>query len=214
MARTRILLVDDQSIILDGLEALIQQEQAFEVIGRASNGREAIDKTEELKPDVVLMDISMPEVDGIEATREIRASRKLKKTDVKILVLSMYNNREYVNEMLEAGANGYVLKNTRREELRDAILTVASGNRYLADEVQRTIDETNHKRAEGDPVQFLTRREKQIVQLISKDMSNQQIADELHLSPQTIETHRKNIFHKLDLHSTAALVKYAVERGW
>lgn len=215
MEPIKILLTDDQSIILDGLEALIQQDADFAVVGRAGNGREALELAENLQPDIVLMDISMPVMDGIEATRAIKASKKLRKHKVRVLVLSMYNNREFVNELLDAGASGYVLKNTGREELREALLTVASDQRYLARPVQATLEEVNNIRNNGgDPGHALTRREKQIVKLIVADKSNHEIADELSLSPATIETHRKNIFNKLGIHSTAALVKYAMERGW
>ena len=212
MDTSKILLVDDQTIILDGLQALISQDESFEVIGRARNGREAIEKTAELKPDLVLMDISMPEMDGIEATKALMKKNK----HVKVLVLSMYNNKEFVNELLDAGASGYVLKNTGREELREALLTVASGHRYLARPVQATLDATNgtDERDDGDAFHALTRREKEIIRLIVKDRSTKEIADDLCLSEATVETHRKNIYHKLKIHNAGSLVKYAMERGW
>lgn len=214
MQPTKILLVDDQSIILDGLEALIQQNDDFLVVGRAGNGREAIAQVAALQPDIVLMDISMPEMDGIDATRELKSSKKTK--HVKVLILSMYNNREFVNELLDAGASGYVLKNTGREELREALLTVASGHRYLAGAVQETLDNGDRfkRREETDSYHSLTRREKEVIRLIVAEKTTLEIADELHLSTATVETHRKNILHKLDLRSAAGLVKYAMERGW
>ncbi len=205
----RLLLADDQNIILDGLQALIQQDP-----GRANNGKEAVEQALKLRPDVVLMDINMPEMDGIEATKALKA---LKKTaDIKVLVLSMYNNKDFVNELLNAGASGYVLKNTNREELREALLTVAGGHRYLAKPVQETLDEEERfrQRNGSDAPHSLTKREKEIICHIVADKTSQQIAEELFLSPATVETHRKNIFSKLDIRSTAGLVKYAMERGW
>lgn len=213
MSITRILIVDDQSIILDGLEALISQNDDFVVCGRASNGREALEKARELKPDVVLMDISMPEMDGIEATNAVK--KALKETHV--LVLSMYNNPEFVYELMDAGASGYVLKNTGRHELREAIITVAAGQRYLARPVQEMLDQRRRERPERDVqdgYHALTKREKQIIRLIVAQKSTQEIADMLFLSPATVETHRKNICHKLDTHTTAGIVRYAMERGW
>ena len=213
MPAIRILLVDDQSIILDGLEALIAQNDDFVVCGRASNGLEAIEKVKALGPDVVLMDINMPEMDGIEATKKVK---KLPKSP-QVLVLSMYNNVDFVREMMDAGASGYVLKNTGRIELREAILTVAAGHRYLAKPVQDTLDASYVLAAEKAEVgcyHSLTKREKEIVKLIVGEKSSQQIADLLFLSPQTVETHRKNILHKLNIHTTAGIVRYAMERGW
>lgn len=214
MTPIKILLVDDQNIILDGLQSLLEQDADFHVVGRANNGLQAVERTEALQPDVVLMDISMPEMDGIEATKALKEKRKTR--DVKVLVLSMYALKEFVSELLDAGASGYVLKNTTREELREALHTVANGQRYLARPVQEVMDNPDRfkPRAEGDVFHALTRREKQIVKLIVAEKSNQEIADELNLSTTTVETHRKNIFHKLDIRNAAGLVKYAMERGW
>jgi DNA-binding NarL/FixJ family response regulator len=213
MPAIRILLVDDQSIILDGLEALIAQNDDFVVCGRANNGREALEKTKELKPDVVLMDINMPEMDGIEATKQIKRSAD----SPEILVLSMYNNVEFVREMLDAGASGYVLKNTGRVELREAILAVASKQRYLAKPVQDILDASyavSAARPEGEGYSSLTKREKEIVKLIVDMKTSSEMAEILGLSAATIDTHRKNILHKLNIHSTAGVVRYGMERGW
>jgi DNA-binding NarL/FixJ family response regulator len=213
MDTIRILLVDDQSIILDGLEALIAQNDRFAVCGRANNGREAVQLALEQKPDVVLMDISMPEMDGIEATREVK--KRLKQTHV--LMLTMYNNADFVRELLDAGASGYLLKNTGRAELWEAILTVVTGQRYLAKPVQDMLNARNAELAEqGSEPDFhaLTKREKQIAKLLVEGATSQDIADKLFLSTSTIETHRKNIHHKLGVHSTAGIVRYAMERGW
>ncbi|MBK7285986.1 MAG: response regulator transcription factor [Flavobacteriales bacterium] len=137
-----LLLADDQSIILDGLEALLQHDPDVHVVGRASNGLEAVERAKELQPDVVLMDISMPKMDGIEATRELMKCC----TSTRVLMLTMYGNKEFVNEMLEAGASGFLLKNVGKEELRTALRTVAAGQQYIAKEVQRMLEDPTTSR--------------------------------------------------------------------
>ncbi|MCC7502279.1 MAG: response regulator transcription factor [Flavobacteriales bacterium] len=209
----KVLIVDDQSIIRDGLEAILSQDPELVVCGRASNGLEALKLCKEHRPDVVLMDISMPEMDGIEATKAIRKRWK----GTQVLVLSMYNNHEFVNELLDAGAAGYVLKNTGRQELKEAITAVASGQRYLAKLVQVTLAESQRAKQGsdgGEHYHALTKREKEIVKLIVKGLTTMEIAEQLGLSTSTVDTHRKNIFHKLDIRNAAGLVKYAMERGW
>ncbi len=211
VAPITVLLVDDQAIMLDGLEALLSRDPGLSVVGRAGNGKEAVASVAALDPDVVLMDISMPEMDGIEATRRIK---KLSGTS-RVLVLSMYNNKEFVRELMAAGASGYLLKNAGHEELHQAIRSVAEGRTYLAAEVRKALEEGNvqlrHSVAHG--YQALTKREKEIISLIANGRSSQEIAEQLFLSIDTVNTHRKNILHKLDLTNTASLVKYSVERG-
>lgn len=211
-APIRILIVDDQSIVLDGLEALLSQDPELDIVGRANNGSEAVELAISQEPDVVLMDISMPEMDGIEATKSIL--KKLKST--RVLVLSMYNHAEMVNELISEGTSGYVLKNTGKEELKEAILTVASGNTYLGEAVRKSLEKGKEKLKEMGELQFrgLSKREKQITQMIVQEKTSQQIADELFLSLQTVETHRRNVLNKLGLKNTAGLVRYAIERGW
>ncbi|MFZ1687597.1 MAG: response regulator transcription factor [Flavobacteriales bacterium] len=213
MASTNILLVDDQGIILDGLEAMLTQYDDLVICGRATNGRMAVEMTRNLNPDVVLMDINMPEMDGIEATRTILKHRP----STHVLILSMYNNVEFIHELMDAGACGYVLKNTDRTELYNAIQLATSGRRYLAPGVQATLDADQRPLAkvrEGFAYAALTKREKEVVKLIMAELTAQQIADRLFLSKDTVDTHRKNIFSKLDIHTTAGIVKYAMERGW
>lgn len=209
-----ILLVDDHHLVLDGMRALLSQEPDFQVVGEARNGREAVEKATALRPHIVIMDISMPEMDGIEATQLICGNKSLKGTNV--MVLSMYSNREFINELMEAGAKGYLLKNTGRAELREAIHTVSAGQRYLCKPVQETMDAPvkSRSRKEGEGFVPITKREKEIIRLLLAEKNSHEIADALHLSPATVETHRKNILHKLDMHSTAGLVRYAMERGW
>jgi two-component system, NarL family, nitrate/nitrite response regulator NarL len=214
MEMINILLVDDHHLVLDGMRALLSQEPDFKVVGEARNGREAVEKANELKPHIVIMDISMPEMDGIEATQLICSNKALQGTFV--MVLSMYSNREFITELLDAGARGYLLKNTGRAELREAIYAVGSGQRYLCKPVQETMDAPfrSHSRKEGEGFVPITKREKQIIKMLLAEKNTHEIASALHLSPSTVETHRKNILHKLDMHSTAGLVRYAMERGW
>jgi two-component system nitrate/nitrite response regulator NarL len=209
MVPIRLLIVDDQSIFLDGLEALLTQDPELHIVGRANNGVEAVRKARELVPHVVLMDISMPEMDGIDATRAMIKANK----NVRVLVLSMYNNRDFVNELLDAGAHGYLLKNTGKEELREAIRTVAQGGRYLARAVEPLVGPSGDGSA-AEPHASLTKREKEIIHMVVQEMTTQEIAERLSLSAQTVDTHRKNIMHKLNVRNTAGLVKYALERGW
>lgn len=212
--RVRLLLVDDHRMVIDGLRAILDQEPLFEIIGDAANGQEAFDLTKELRPHVVIMDISMPVMDGVEATRLIR--KELKKISPAILVLSMYGDKGSVDELMAAGANGYVLKNTGREELREAIITVHDGGRYFAKHVQEIMDQAHTSgggEAQQKPV-ILSKREKDVVKLLAADKTIAEVADLLHLSPSTVETHRKNVYHKLGIHSASGLVKRAMERGW
>ena len=210
MPITRILLVDDQSIILDGLTALLQGELDLQVVGTARNGSEAIQSVMQLQPDVVVMDLSMPPgMDGIEATQVIKHNWP----QVRVLVLSMYHLADMVNEVMDAGASGYVLKNTDRKEFCEALRAVALGQRYLAKEILETLNQAPPN-TNGHEGPLLTRREKEIIKLVAQLQTTQQISDALSLSYSTVETHRKNIMHKLALKNPAGLVRYALERGW
>lgn len=207
-----ILLADDQSIILDGLEALLGNDPELKVLGRAVNGREAVEKVKELRPDLVLMDISMPVMDGIEATRELKKCCP----EARVLVLSMYDHPDIVREIVECGASGYVLKNASKEDLSLALRMVASGGRYLGREVRETLEKDDRFRDRADTIgnNVLSKREREVVQLICMEYSTQEIADKLFISVQTVDTHRKNIMHKLAVKNAAGVVKYAMERGW
>ncbi len=210
MAPITILLVDDQRIILDGLTALLDHDDRFRLVGLAMNGREALVVAREQRPDVVILDINMPVLDGIEAARELRAWRP----DQRILMLSMYANTEFVNELLDAGVSGYILKNAGRKELCLAIERVAAGLRHLSEEVTSIMDPPERSRAGGSAASSPTKREKEIIRMIVNERSTAQIAESLGLSPATVETHRKNILHKLGFHNATGLVRYALERGW
>ncbi len=210
MAPITLLLVDDQRIILDGLTALLDNDVRFRIVGRAMNGREALVLARDERPDVIILDISMPVMDGIEAARELRAWRP----EQKILMLSMYANSEFVNELLDAGVSGYLLKNAGRKELCLAIERVAAGLRHLSEEVTSIMDPPVRSRAGVGTAPGPTKREKEIIRMIANERSTLQIAESLGLSPATVETHRKNILHKLGFHNATGLVRYALERGW
>lgn len=207
-----LLLVDDQTMFLDGIESLLERIPAVTIVGKAHNGQDAVILATELKPDVVLMDINMPYMDGIEASKRIRKASP----GTRVVVLSMYGHREFVLELLNSGVGGYLLKSTGKAELEQAIMTVAEGGQYIAQELRElaaTADRHNHR--EGETIYGpLTKREVDVVKLIMMERTSQEIADMLFLSANTVETHRRNILHKLDCRNIAGLVKYAMERGW
>jgi DNA-binding NarL/FixJ family response regulator len=209
---TTLLLVDDQSIFMDGMESLLERMPEMRVVGKAHNGKDAVELATEHKPHIVLMDINMPGMDGIEASKRIRKACP----GTRIVVLSMYGHREFVLELLDSGVDGYLLKTTGKEELMEALRTVADGKRYIARELRALAAQADrHADREGETKYGpLTSREVDVVRLILRERTTQEIAEALFLSVPTVETHRKNIFHKLDCRNIAGLVKYAVERGW
>ncbi|MBS1940402.1 MAG: response regulator transcription factor [Bacteroidetes bacterium] len=207
-----IVIADDQAIILDGLSALLGSDPEVRIVGRASNGAEAVEKAKELKPDVVLMDISMPEMDGIEATKALHKCC----SGVRVLVLSMYDHPDLVREIFESGASGYILKNVPKEELSLALRMVVAGEQYIGQQVKHMLakDDRFRDRAGGIGQTVLSKREREVVQLICMEFNTQEIAEKLFISAQTVDTHRKNIMSKLDVKNAAGVVKYAMERGW
>jgi len=208
----RLVLVDDQGIILEGLTALLDGDAAFEVVGTASSGEHAVKVVLRTEPDAVVMDISMPPgMSGIEATREI----KRRMPSVGILMLSMFHKADLIEEALAAGASGYLLKNTSRKLLKEALIAVAAGDRFLSQEAQDELNAAKAQKGEGSQLNgHLTKRERVILRLAALQRTNHEIAAELGLSVLTVETHRKNIHHKLGIHGTAGLLKYAIDRGW
>ena len=211
MEKIRVLLVDDHAILREGIKALLEKQGNIEVVAEAGDGREAIPKAIQLRPDVVVLDISMPLMDGLEATRQI----KMETPNVKILVLTMHDDEEYFLQLLRAGASGYVTKKAVGKDLVSAIEAVYKGESFFCPSMAKSLLANYLKLAEGSEYvgrDGLTPREREIVKLIAEGYTNQQIADILHRSVKTIESHRANILRKLGIHDTIELVKYAVRR--
>jgi len=209
--KIKVLLADDHKIFRDGLRTLIEKE-GMEVVGEAENGRKAIKQTEKLVPNVIVMDVSMPDMNGIEATRKIIAGAP----GVKVIALSMHSDRRFVLGMLEAGASGYLLKDCAFGELATAINQVLTGNTYLSPQIADVVvkgylNKGADAAASGGAV--LTSREREILQLIAEGLTAKEIAAHVFLSIKTIETHRRNIMQKLNMKSTADLTKYAIREG-
>ena len=216
MEKIRILLADDHALVRSGLMALLEPNKDILVIGEAEDGEEAIRKTKELKPDVVVIDLSMPKISGIEAAKIITKECP----EVRILVLTMHENEEYVYQIFRSGANGYILKNANRNEITTAIRAVAKGERFFSPRVSEIMVEGYLRKAEerekgtdSSDIE-LTTRESQVLSLISEGFNNQQIADKLFISPRTVDTHRTNIMQKLDIHDAVTLLKYALDHGF
>ena len=203
----KVLLVDDHAVMREGLAALLSGA-GIDVIGTASNGREAVHLARELTPDVVVMDISMPDLNGIEAARQIR----VRAPSVRVVMLSMHANREHVHQALAAGADGYVLKESAAAEVATAVRAVAAGRRYLSPSIEAAMLEAGGSAARG-PVESLSTRERQVLQLVVEGGSSAEIARTVHLSPKTVETYRSRLMKKLGVHDVTALVKFAVQHG-
>jgi two-component system response regulator NreC len=211
--RKRIVIAEDHTILREGLKALLSSSPEIQIAGEAADGREAVRLALELKPDMLLMDLSMPRMSGMEAIREIRKQVP----GIRILVLTVHKSEEYVLAALQAGADGYILKDATRAELLMAIETVLSGKHYLTPEVSGKVIEGYLEGKKGvrtdSSWDSLTLREKEILKLIAEGYKNKQIAEFLCISPKTVEKHRDNLIKKLDLHNIAALTAYAMERG-
>jgi DNA-binding NarL/FixJ family response regulator len=207
----RILLVDDHKIIRAGLRNLIHNHNNMEIVGETDTGRTALKLAQKLAPDIIIMDISMPDMNGIDATRKI----KTEIPNVKIIALSMHSDRKFVSGMIKAGASGYVLKDCAFDELVDAIKTTMTNHTYLSPAITDIVlEDYKHKYSEdGTEDHSLTNREREIVQLFAEGMSTKEIAYKLAVSAKTVETHRLNIMSKLKISSIAELTKYAIREG-
>ena len=213
MAEIRILIVDDHEMVRNGLSVMMEREEDFTVVGEAQNGKEAVEMVSELRPDVVLMDLRMPEMDGVEAMRQIRA----KQDDVKFLVLTTYDTDEYIFDAIQAGAKGYLLKDASREELFRAVRTVNRGESLIEPAVvSRVLDrltELSRRAAQGPDHLALSEREVEVLQLMARGSANKQIAGDLSITESTVKTHVANIFQKLEVsHRTEAVTK-AMSQG-
>jgi DNA-binding NarL/FixJ family response regulator len=208
----RILLVDDHQMLLDGLRSILESEESVEIVGEARDGSAAIEMVQTLVPDLIIMDIGMRGMNGMEATRQIKAANP----SVKIVALSTYSEKRYVLSMLEAGASGYVLKTSASDEMRRAVRAVAAGGHYLSSDIAGlVIDAHLHPGVKGSDAVYsvLGAREREVLQLLAEGHKSSEIARRLHLAPSTVETHRRNIMRKLDLHSIVELTKYAIREG-
>lgn len=213
MDKIRVLIADDHNIVREGIRMILATCEYIEVVGEAADGHETITQTEELHPDVVLMDIAMPGLGGLEATLEI--VKHYPKS--KVLVLTQYDDREYIHRFLRAGVAGYVLKKTIGRDLIAAIRTVASGKSYLDPAISETVIrgfvESQEKNQNEDLYERLTDREKMVLKLIAEGYTSRQIADTLVLSIKTVMTHRANVMEKIGLHNRADLIRYAIRKG-
>jgi two-component system, NarL family, response regulator NreC len=215
MNKIRILLADDHPMIRSGLIKLLESYKEFVVVGEAGNGEEAVKLAKKLEPDVVIVDISMPKLSGIEATKLIRKNNPASK----VLVLTMHDNEEYVYQIIKCGAGGYLLKNTSKEDLAAAIQAVATGGHFFSPRVSEIMVDAYLRKAEERENPFahthdnpLTNREQEILSYIAEGMNNTQIAEKLFISARTVDTHRTNIMQKLDIHDAAKLVRYAIRK--
>lgn len=207
-----ILIADDHQIVIDGLKNILTNVSGIRVAATAGNGKEAIEICTSLKIDVILMDIDMPEMDGIEATKRL----KQKFSGIKILVLSMHNEKGIIQEVINAGADGYLLKNTNQTELIGAIKKVCSGEKYFSSDVTLTLinnSASNQTENNKHLVSNLTEREIEIIQLIAEGLSNKEIGDKLFISHRTVDTHRTNIMKKIDVHNVAGLIRFAINNN-
>jgi DNA-binding NarL/FixJ family response regulator len=206
----RILLADDHDVVRRGLIALLASRPDYQVVGEASNGREAVALAVKLKPNVVTMDLSMPELNGLEATRQIR--KEVPETEV--LVFSIYESEQFVRDLLAAGARGYVLKSDVGEQLLEAIEKVGKHKPYLTSPVaERVLDGFLKSAVDGSTAEILTPREREIVQLLAEAFANKEIANKLSISVKTVETHRASIMRKLGINSIVDLVHYAIRNN-
>lgn len=212
MQATRILIADDHTLVREGIVSMLSRFEDINVVGEASNGKEAIEKVNDLRPEIVLMDISMPGLGGLEATLEIRKVHP----EVKILILTQYDDKEYVSRFLKAGVSGYILKKALGMELLTAIRAVARGESYLHPSIAGSVIDrfvSKKKDHRDDVLDKLTSRETQILKLLAEGNSHKEIATTLGISVKTVISHQTNISDKLDIHSRAGLIKFAIRSG-
>jgi two-component system response regulator NreC len=213
MGQLRILLADDHTVVRQGLRKVLEERSDWVVVAEAGNGRDAVKQAEELKPDVAILDVAMPLLNGIEATRQIVK----RSPTTRVLVLTMHSDEAYVNQILKAGATGYLLKDSADVDLIEAVAAASQGKSFFSPAVARLMadDYVRQLADKGitDRYESLSEREREIFQLIAEGKANKEIAHILSISPSTVETHRARIMEKLDLHSAAEIVLYAVRRG-
>jgi len=202
----KVFIADDHQMFIDGIKALLQNVNTIEITGEATNGKQVLEQLERIKPDIILIDIGMPELNGIETTSIITQ----KYPSVKVIALTMYDDSIRISKMLKAGVKGYLIKNTSKNEILEAIQSVSEGGSYYPDKL---IPQRYHRAKSINPFADITEREIEIIKLIVKSMTNKEIAEALSISELTVNTHRKNAMRKLDIKNTAALVKFAIENN-
>ena len=213
MKKVKLLVADDHKIFRQGIKKLLEEEPDLQVVGEAADGRETIKKATELKPDVILMDIAMANLNGLEATKQIKKVLP----DVKVIMLTMHKNEEYVLQSFQAGASGYILKEGAVEELVSAIRSIHQDKSVLSPTISKTLIDAYLRKMETGktetPFDLLTDREREVLQLIAEGNTNREVAKLLFISVKTVEAHRAHIMQKLNIHEIAKLVKYAIQKG-
>jgi two-component system response regulator NreC len=213
MKKVRLLVADDHKIFRQGIKKLLEEEPDLQVVGESADGRETVKKATELKPDIILMDIAMANLNGLEATKQIK--KVLPET--KVIMLTMHKNEEYVLQSFQAGASGYILKEGAVEELVSAIRSIHQDKSFLSPTVSKTLVDAYLRKMETGktetPFDLLTDREREVLQLIAEGYTNREVAKQLFISVKTVEAHRAHIMQKLNIHDIAKLVKYAIQKG-
>jgi two-component system, NarL family, response regulator NreC len=211
MDKIKVLIVDDHRVVRDGLSKILESCNDIQVIGEASNGLDAMRKFSDLKPDVVLLDISMPKLSGLEVSRRIKKENPA----AKIVILSMHEEEEYSMKLVRLGVSGYLLKDSAAQEVIEAVRTAFQGRAYFSPKISKTLAESYRELApsKDDPYERLNDREREVLQLIAEGHTNKQIAEILFISPKTVDNHRTNLMRKLNIHSAADLVRWATRRG-
>ena len=213
MQKITVLLADDHTVVRQGLRALLEAEEDITVVGEAENGRQAVQMAKRLQPEVVVMDIAMPQLNGLEATRQI--TKESPKSHV--LILSSYSDDEYVQQLTDAGASGYLVKQTAANDLVTAIREAKKGNAFFSPAISKRLLEhyrsSIHRPSDQKKPTKLTPRELEVLQLVAEGYANKQIAAELFISVKTVEKHRQQLMHKLDIHDIAGLTRYAIAKG-
>jgi DNA-binding NarL/FixJ family response regulator len=212
MPKTRVLLVEDHTVVRQGLRKILENDPQIEIIGEVGNGREALSAAERLTPNVAIVDISLPSLNGIEVTRQLAKVAP----NTRVLILSMHTDEAYVRQSLKAGAKGYLLKDADDQDLLRAVSALSGGGSYFSPVISRMLlDGYLHDgpQVSTDELSVLSDREREVLQLVAEGKSNKEVAQLLNLSVSTVESHRKHIMEKLDLHNTAAMVRFAVRKG-
>jgi DNA-binding NarL/FixJ family response regulator len=208
-----IVIADDHAIVRQGLKKILKEEKDIQVVGEAQNGREAVDKVQELRPDLVIMDIAMPELNGIEATRQIKQAGM----GTKIIILSMHDHGRYIRELLGLGVSGYLLKNAASRDIVKAVKSAIEGNTYLSPSISSRVIEDyvgmNKKSLEEELYNTLSNREREVFQMVVEGSATKKIAETLCVSPSTIKSHRSNIMEKLKMDNLSQLIQYAIQLG-